>query len=38
MGLIEGTADAVASFTKVVSGDVADKLGHRKMLVLIGYG
>ena len=37
LGLIEGIADAVASFTKVVSGYVADKLGHRKTLVLIGY-
>ena len=38
LGIIEGTADAVASFTKMVSGFVADKLGHRKLLVLIGYG
>ncbi len=38
LGLIEGTADAVASFTKMVSGFVADRLGHRKVLVLIGYG
>jgi MFS family permease len=38
LGLIEGVADAVASFTKMVSGYVADKLGHRKLLVLIGYG
>lgn len=37
LGLIEGTADAVASFTKMMSGYVADKLGHRKMLVLVGY-
>jgi MFS family permease len=27
----------VASFTKMVSGYVADKLGHRKALVLLGY-
>lgn len=38
LGLIEGLADAVASFTKMFSGYVADKLGHRKLLVLIGYG
>jgi len=38
LGIIEGTADAVASFTKMVSGYIADKLGHRKLLVLIGYG
>jgi MFS family permease len=37
LGLIEGIADAVASFTKMASGYVADKLGHRKLLVLIGY-
>lgn len=29
LGLIEGIADAVASFTKMVSGHIADKLGHR---------
>lgn len=38
LGLIEGIADAVASFTKMLSGYIADKLGHRKLLVLIGYG
>lgn len=38
LGFIEGIADAVASFTKMVSGYIADKLGHRKLLVLIGYG
>jgi MFS family permease len=37
LGLIEGIADAVASFTKMVSGFIADKLGHRKLLVLVGY-
>lgn len=37
LGLIEGTADAMASFTKMVSGYIADKLGHRKTLVLVGY-
>jgi len=38
LGIIEGIADAVASFTKMVSGYIGDKLGHRKLLVLIGYG
>lgn len=33
LGIIEGIADAVTSFTKMVSGYVADKLGHRKLLV-----
>ena len=38
LGIIEGIADAVASFTKMVAGYVADKFGHRKLLVLVGYG
>ncbi len=38
LGFIEGIADAVASFTKMISGYIADKLGHRKLLVIIGYG
>lgn len=38
LGTIEGIADAVASFAKMVSGYVADKLGHRKLLVIAGYG
>ena len=37
LGLIEGIADAVSSFTKLVAGYIADKLGHRKVLVLAGY-
>ena len=36
--MIEGIADAVASFTKMASGYIADKFGHRKLLVLLGYG
>ncbi|KWR85190.1 MFS transporter permease [Pseudomonas sp. PI1] len=38
LGTIEGIADALASYTKMFSGYIADKLGHRKLLVLIGYG
>jgi MFS family permease len=38
LGLIEGIADAVAAFTKMMSGYIADKLGHRKLLVIVGYG
>lgn len=38
LGIIEGIADAVAAFTKMASGYIADKLGHRKLLVLVGYG
>jgi MFS family permease len=37
LGIIEGIADAVASFTRMASGYIADKLGHRKQLVVIGY-
>lgn len=37
LGLIEGAADALASFTKMVAGHVADRLGHRKALVVAGY-
>jgi MFS family permease len=38
LGLIEGIADAVAAYTRMASGYIADKLGHRKLLVLVGYG
>ncbi len=38
LGTIEGLADAVASFSKLGAGYVADRLGHRKALVVIGYG
>lgn len=38
LGIIDSVADAVANFTKMLSGYIADKLGHRKLLVLIGYG
>ncbi len=38
LGSIEGVADAVASFTRMLSGFAADRLGHRKLLVLVGYG
>ncbi len=37
LGVIEGIADMVASFTKMIAGFIADKLGHRKRLVLVGY-
>jgi MFS family permease len=37
LGIIEGIADAVASFTKMIAGYIADKFGHRKALVLLGY-
>lgn len=37
LGIVEGIADMVASFTKLVAGFIADKLGRRKLLVLVGY-
>ena len=37
LGFIEGAADAVSSFTKMFAGYVADKIGHRKTLVIAGY-
>jgi MFS family permease len=37
LGIIEGIADATASFTKLVSGYIADRLGFRKPLVVAGY-
>jgi MFS family permease len=37
LGWIEGTADAVASLLKLVSGRVADRLGRNRPLVLAGY-
>jgi len=37
LGFIEGVADALASFTKMAAGYIADKLGHRKTLVIVGY-
>ena len=37
LGLIEGTTDAISSFTKMAAGYIADKFGHRKALVIAGY-
>lgn len=38
LGLIEGVAEAVNYGCRVVTGVLTDKLGKRKVLVLIGYG
>lgn len=38
IGLIEGTAEAVAAIVKLGSGSLSDRLGRRKRLVGIGYG
>lgn len=37
VGLIEGAADAVASFLKIISGWVSDKTRKRKKLAILGY-
>ena len=38
VGVIEGIAEATASITKVFSGSLSDRLGHRKLLTALGYG
>lgn len=38
VGLIDGLAEATASFTKILSGAISDQLGKRKALALVGYG
>lgn len=38
LGSIEGIADGISSFSKLGAGYIADKLGHRKTLVILGYG
>jgi MFS family permease len=38
LGLMEGLADTVASLLKLVSGRLSDRLGKRKLLVVVGYG
>ena len=38
VGLLEGVAEATASITKVFSGWLSDRLGHRKWLAVAGYG
>lgn len=37
LGTIEGIADAVSSFAKMGAGVIADRLGVRKSLVVVGY-
>src|SRR5437868_8544663 len=38
IGLIEGFAESVASLLKLASGYASDRLGSRKIPVLLGYG
>jgi MFS family permease len=37
LGVIEGVAETTASMIKLISGIISDKIGKRKLLVLIGY-
>lgn len=37
LGVIEGTADAVAAVLKLVSGRISDRVSKRRPLVLMGY-
>ncbi len=37
LGIIEGVAESVASFAKLFSGYVTDKVAHRKPIVVAGY-
>jgi MFS family permease len=37
IGIIEGTADAVNDFFRIVTGVITDRLARRKPLVLLGY-
>lgn len=37
LGVIEGVAETTASMLKLISGILSDKIGKRKLLVLIGY-
>jgi len=38
IGAIEGAAESTASLLKLVSGWWSDKIGRRKLLVVLGYG
>ena len=37
VGVMEGAADAVASFLKIISGYVSDRVQKRKSLAILGY-
>ncbi|GAB6050139.1 MFS transporter [Hydrogenophilus islandicus] len=38
VGVIEGVAEATASFAKLFSGVISDRIKRRKPLILLGYG
>lgn len=37
LGVAEGMADGLSSFTKLLAGYIGDRFGHRKTLVVFGY-
>ena len=37
LGVIEGVAETTAAMLKLISGIISDKIGKRKLLVLLGY-
>jgi MFS family permease len=38
VGMIEGVGEATANITKIFSGAISDWIGHRKVVVALGYG
>lgn len=38
LGVIEGIAESTAAILKLASGMLSDRIGKRKLLILIGYG
>jgi len=38
LGVIEGVAETTAAMLKLISGIISDKIGKRKLLVVLGYG
>ena len=38
MGIIEGIAESLASFLKILSGNISDRLKLRKPVAIAGYG
>lgn len=38
VGLVEGTAETIASLLKLISGRLSDRYGARRPFVLVGYG
>ncbi len=38
LGVIEGIAETTAAMLKLISGVISDRMGKRKLLVVIGYG